>query len=165
MITPQDMTRETRDLPDLSVEVRVRLVLEETVKTVPWPDIRAHDLGHDVSEHPVVGAIRRAEDRIMERLYGPAEHLWDVASGLTAVLHAVRKQFLPQYKASERVTVTESGPAKITPPQWPAEYKTFRALLLQSGLALGLRWSSAGDKFVPQTGGEEEQPATSTTNA
>lgn len=154
MITPQDMTRETREGPDLSVEVRVRLVLEETVKTVPWPDIRAHDLGHVVGEHPVVEAIRRAEDRIMERLYGPAEHLWDVAAGLTAALKCVRKKFLPQYLASSSLTVPKDGPAVLVCPEWPEEYRAFRALLLQSGLELGLRWSSAGDKFVPQTGGE-----------
>lgn len=162
MITPQDMTRETREGPDLSVEVRVRLVLEETVKTVPWPDIRAHDLGHDVREHPVVGAIRRAEDRIMERLYGPAEHLWDVAAGLTAVLRSVRNKFLPAYIASGGLTVPEGGPATLTPPQWPEEYRAFRALLLESGLALGLRWSAAGEKFVPQTG---DQPTDTTADA
>lgn len=158
MITPQDMTRETRELPDLSVEVRVGLRLEE-VRWVPWSGIRAYDLGHDVREHPVVGAIRRAEDRIMERLYGPEEHLWDVASGLTAALHYVRKKFQPAYWASGQMTVPEVGPATLTPPQWPEEYRAFRALLLESGLALGLRWSAAGEKFVPQTG---EQPADAT---
>lgn len=161
MISPSDMTRETRELPDLSVEVRVGLRLEETV-TVPWGDIRAHDLGHVAAGSPVLLAIRAAEDTIMERLYGPAEHLWDVAAGLTAVLHFVRKKFLPEYQASERLTVPEGGPATLTPPQWPEEYRAFRALLLESGLALGLRWSAAGDKFVPQTG---DQPTDTTTDA
>lgn len=90
----------------------------------------------------------------MERLYGPAEHLWDVAAGLTAALKCVRKKFLPQYLASSSLTVPKDGPAVLVCPEWPEEYRAFRALLLQSGLELGLRWSSAGDKFVPQTGGE-----------
>lgn len=158
MITPQDMTRETRELPDLSVEVRVGLRLEE-VRWVPWSGIRLHDVGHVAGGHPVLAAIREAEDSIMRRLYGPAEHLWDVAAGLTAALQFVRKKFLPAYQASERVTVPEVGPATLTPPQWPEEYRAFRALLLESGLALGLRWSAAGDKFVPQTG---DQPTDTT---
>lgn len=146
MITPQDMTRETRELPDLSVEVRVGLFLEE-VRWVPWSGIRLHDVGHVVGGHPVLAAVREAEDAIMQRLYGPAEYLWDVAAGLTAALQFVRKKFLPAYQASE---------------QWPEEYRAFRALLLESGLALGLRWSAAGDKFVPQTG---DQPTDITTDA
>lgn len=159
MITPAQMVRETSPQMDGSVRVRVHLVLKED-RSVPYVDVREHDLGGRVTGCPVVAAVRSAEDCIMRRLYGPAEHLWDVAAGLTAALKYVREKFLPEFRASEQLILQDGAAAEHTRPQWPPGYLDFRALLLGAGLAQGLRWSSAGDKFVPQTGGVGEDTIT-----
>jgi hypothetical protein len=155
MISRADLVKETCVQPDGFVHYCVRLGMKEE-GAVPSVMIFMHEV-NGTGIHPVTEALRAAEDRIMERLYGPAEHLWDVAAGLTAVLRFVQEKYRAEYHASGQVILHEGASSEHIRPQWPPAYLAFRSQLMEAAFALGLRWAS-GQKFVPQTGGEMPEP-------